>query len=92
MYLLEVMTAFAGAASFNAFDHPGVEEGKTRLCVLGKPGSRRRRQSSTLCPKGRRGISYKRMPATGWMTLPIRILQVFGKSGEQILPLIRSIL
>lgn len=40
MYLLEVMTAFAGELlQINAFDQPGVEEGKNAAyALLGKPG------------------------------------------------------
>lgn len=40
MYLLEVMTAFAGELlHINAFDQPGVEEGKNAAyALLGKPG------------------------------------------------------
>ena len=40
LYMFEVMTAFAGELlSINAFDQPGVEEGKNATyALLGKPG------------------------------------------------------
>ncbi len=53
MYLLEVMTAFAGELlHINAFDQPGVEEGKNATyALLGKPGFAQKKAELDAIPK-----------------------------------------
>lgn len=53
LYLFEVMTAFAGELlDINAFDQPGVEEGKNATyALLGKPGYDAKRAELEVQPK-----------------------------------------
>ena len=53
LYLLEVTTAFAGELlDINAFDQPGVEEGKNATyALLGKPGYAEKRAELQAQPK-----------------------------------------
>ena len=55
LYLFEVMTAFAGELLFlNAFDQPGVEEGKNATyALLGKPGFAEKKAELDAAPKKR---------------------------------------
>ena len=54
LYLLEMQTAFAGELlNVNAFDQPGVEEGKqAAYALLGKPGYEQKREQLRAMPKG----------------------------------------
>ena len=53
LYLLEVMTAFAGELlHINAFDQPGVEEGKNATyALLGKPGFNQKKSELDAAPE-----------------------------------------
>ena len=53
LYFFEVMTAFAGELlDINAFDQPGVEEGKNATyALLGKPGYDEKRRELQSAPK-----------------------------------------
>ena len=55
LYLFEVMTAFAGELlSLNAFNQPGVEEGKNATyALLGKPGFAEKKAELDAAPKKR---------------------------------------
>lgn len=55
LYLFEVMTAFAGELlNLNAFDQPGVEEGKNATyALLGKPGYDEKRAELEAAPKAK---------------------------------------
>lgn len=52
LYMLEVQTAFAGELlNINAFDQPGVEEGKNATyALLGKPGFEQKKQELSQMP------------------------------------------
>ncbi|NCB30750.1 MAG: glucose-6-phosphate isomerase, partial [Clostridia bacterium] len=52
LYMLEVQTAFAGELlNIDAFDQPGVEEGKNATyALLGKPGYEAKRQELDMAP------------------------------------------
>ena len=53
LYLFEIMTAFAGELlQLNAFDQPGVEEGKkATYALLGKPGFAEKKAELDAAPK-----------------------------------------
>lgn len=55
LYMFEVMTAFAGELlGLNAFDQPGVEEGKNATyALLGKPGYDQKRMELESAPKAK---------------------------------------